>query len=77
MLSRNIKSALIVAVVVGTILNTINNYDVIWDKNFTFRNITKIILTYITPFCVSLYSSTKATKSLNKKILKVSPVAEK
>jgi hypothetical protein len=28
MLSRNIKTAVIVAIAVGTILNTINNYDV-------------------------------------------------
>lgn len=77
MISINIRRALIVAVVVGTILNTINNYDVIWERNFTFRNVIKIILTYITPFCVSLYSSTKATKSFNKTILKVNPVADK
>jgi hypothetical protein len=77
MLTRNIKNALIVAVVVGTVLNTINNYDVIWEGNFTFRNVVKIILTYITPFCVSLYSSTKATKSFNNTNLKPNPVTEK
>ena len=66
MLSRNVKNALIVTVVVGTILNTINSYDVFLDNNFTSKNILKILLTYITPFCVSLYSSTQATKSLKK-----------
>jgi type III secretory pathway component EscS len=65
MLSKNSKNALILSVVVGTILNIINSYDVIWESNFTFRNVLKIILTYITPFCVSLYSSTQAVKSFN------------
>ena len=77
MLSRNIKTAVIVAIVVGTILNTINSYDVILEGNFIFRNVVKIILTYITPFCVSLYSSTKATKSFNNTNLKPNPVTEK
>lgn len=64
MVSKNIKNALLLAVVVGSLLNTINSYDVIWERNFTFRNVLKIVLTYITPFCVSLYSSTQATKSI-------------
>jgi len=77
MVSRNIKTAVIVAIVVGTILNTINSYDVILEGNFTFRSVVKIILTYITPFCVSLYSSTKATKSFNNTNIKPNPVTEK
>lgn len=63
MLSKNIKNALILSVIVGTILNMINSYDVIWEGNFTFRNVLKILLTFITPFCVSLYSSKQAIKS--------------
>ncbi len=63
MTDKNIKRALIVAVVVGSLLNTINSYDVFWYGNFTTRNVIRIVLTYITPFCVSLYSSVKATKS--------------
>ena len=66
MLSKNIKNALIIAALVGSLLNTINSYDVIWEGNFTIRNVIKIILTYITPFCVSLYSSTIATRSFEK-----------
>jgi hypothetical protein len=77
MLTRNTKNAVILAVIVGTILNTINSYDVIWEGNFTFRNCIKIILTYITPFCVSLYSSTKATKHFHKTNIKTNPVTEK
>jgi hypothetical protein len=33
--NKNIKRALIVAVVVGSLLNTINSYDVFWNGNFT------------------------------------------
>lgn len=66
MVSKNIKNALLIAVIVGTILNTINSYDVFWERNFTFRNVLRIVLTYITPFCVSLYSSALASKSFEK-----------
>lgn len=62
MTGRNIKRAIMVAIVVGSLLNLINSYEVFWEGNFTFRNIGRITLTYITPFCVSLYSSIKATK---------------
>ena len=59
---KNIPAALLVAVVIGSLLNLINSYDVFIEGKFTNRNVIKIILTYITPFCVSLYSSVKATK---------------
>lgn len=58
----NLKRAIIVAVIVGSILNLINSYDVFWYGNFTGRNIIRIVLTYITPFAVSLYSSVQALK---------------
>jgi hypothetical protein len=60
---RNKKTALMVAIVVGSLLNGINSYDVFLTGNFTGRNIMRIVLTYITPFCVSLYSSMKASKA--------------
>jgi hypothetical protein len=59
---KNMYTALLVAVIVGTMLNVINSYEVFWEGKFTPRNIIKIVLTYVTPFCVSLYSSTKALK---------------
>lgn len=59
---KNITTALLVAVIVGTVLNIINSYDVFVDGAFTGKNVIRIMLTYITPFCVSLYSSVKATK---------------
>ena len=63
MINKNIKRAIKVAIVVGSLLNTINSYDVFWYGNFNTRNVIRIVLTYITPFCVSLYSSIKATKN--------------
>lgn len=59
---KNITTALLVAVIVGTVLNIINSYEVFVDGTFTGKNVIRIMLTYITPFCVSLYSSTKASK---------------
>ncbi len=59
---KNITTAFIVATLVGSMLNAINSYDVFLNGNFSARNSIKIILTYLTPFFVSLYSSMKATK---------------
>ena len=59
---KNVTTAFIVAIIVGTLLNLINSYDVLFEQKFTGKNTIKIMLTYITPFCVSLYSSIKATK---------------
>ena len=63
MTKRNIQRAISVAVIVGSLLNLINSYDVFWEGNFTFKTVIRITLTYITPFCVSLYSSVKAAKT--------------
>ena len=64
---KNISTALLVALVIGTVLNLINSYDVFMEGHFTNRNILRIVLTYITPFCVSLYSSVKATRQITTK----------
>jgi len=62
MTAKNIYAALLAAAVVGTLLNLINSYDVFWQGKFTGRNIMRIVLTYVSPFCVSLYSSIKSVK---------------
>ena len=59
---KNISTAFLVAIIVGTLLNLINSYDVLFEEKFTGKNAIKIMLTYMTPFCVSLYSSIKAIK---------------
>jgi hypothetical protein len=67
MTKKNISRALLMALVIGTMLNIINSYDVFMDGKMTGRNIIRIMLTYITPFCVSLYSSMNAVKQLSLK----------
>jgi len=64
---RNITTALFVALIIGTVLNIINSYDVFIEGKLTSRNMVKIMLTYLTPFCVSLYSSLRAVKQLSLK----------
>lgn len=58
----NLYLAIKVALVVGTGLNLINSYDVIFWMKFDLKNSLKILFTYCIPFIVSLYSSTRAQK---------------
>lgn len=52
-LSRSIK----VALVVGTINALITQYDAVFCRTLTSRNIFQIILTYLVPFGVATFSS--------------------
>ena len=58
---ESLKRALRVAVLVGIILNIINN-----PSLFKFStegiNIYRVLLTFLVPFCVSLYSSILANR---------------
>jgi len=67
MTKKNISRALLTALLIGTMLNIINSYEVFMEGKMTSRNIIRVMLTYITPFCVSLYSSMKAVKQLSLK----------
>ncbi len=67
MTRKMISRAFSIAIIVGSLLNLINSYDVIIGGNYTQKNVVRILLTYVTPFCVSLFSSVQATK-LNGKI---------
>ena len=53
--------ALRVAVLVGIILNLINN-PVLFNFSFDGINVYRVLLTFIVPFCVSLYSSVLSNK---------------
>lgn len=59
---KNILNAFGITLVIGTALNLINSYDVLAEGKFTNRNVIRIVLTYITPFCVSLYSAIRAAR---------------
>ncbi|AIW14696.1 nitrate/nitrite transporter NrtS [Vibrio tubiashii] len=54
------KRAIIIALVVGTLLNIINQYDAIFGTSSV--NWLKACLTYCVPFSVSLFSSWLANR---------------
>jgi len=55
-----IKRAIVIALVVGTLLNIINQYDAIVGQATV--SWLKAGLTYAVPFCVSLFSSWLASR---------------
>lgn len=57
----SLTRALRVALLVGIILNVINNPGLI-TFSFSGLNIYKVLLTFLVPFCVSLYSSILANR---------------
>ncbi|HIP30902.1 MAG TPA: hypothetical protein EYG93_01890 [Sulfurospirillum arcachonense] len=52
-----IKQSTKIAIVVGTILNIINQGDYIFNMMFEHINYFKVGLTYVVPFCVSTYTA--------------------
>lgn len=57
----SLKRALRVAVLVGIILNIINN-PALFNFSLEGVNIYRVLLTFFVPFCVSLYSSVLANR---------------
>ncbi|MDD4991166.1 MAG: nitrate/nitrite transporter NrtS [Paludibacter sp.] len=55
-----VLTALKVAIVVGTILNLINQWNSIIGLDFERISIFKMLLTYCVPYLVSTYSAVKA-----------------
>jgi len=55
--NANLLLALKVALLVGIILNLINNPGLFSHTDQSEIHLSRIILTFIVPFCVSLYSS--------------------
>lgn len=66
MQKANYITALKVSLVVGTVLNLINNSDAIFSCNCTIKLTLKMLFTYLVPFFVSLYSANMSIKQ-NKK----------
>ncbi len=60
-----VKDALLVSLVVGTILNIVNQGDLLLHLEFKKVSVAKLILTFIVPYLVSTYSSVKTKLSLN------------
>ncbi|OIR01340.1 hypothetical protein GALL_166280 [mine drainage metagenome] len=63
MRKKHFLTALKIALIVGTVLNLINSFDLIMIDNWNMKLMSKIFLTYLTPFLVSLYSSWAASKN--------------
>ncbi|MBO3698852.1 nitrate/nitrite transporter NrtS [Roseivirga sp. E12] len=57
---RNIILAIKMSLVVGTLLNCINQAECFINQDFDQLNVPKLLFTYSVPFFVSIYSSTIA-----------------
>ncbi|MBM4256018.1 MAG: hypothetical protein FJ147_08990 [Deltaproteobacteria bacterium] len=57
---RTILRAVKVAAIVGPILTLINQYDVLLRGDYSIRVLSKIVLTFLVPYCVSSFSSARA-----------------
>ncbi|MFV2035864.1 MAG: nitrate/nitrite transporter NrtS [Halocynthiibacter sp.] len=57
-----VRRSLMVSVVVGTILNIINQGDALLGPQSL--NLTKFLLTYLVPFCVATYGAVCALNKL-------------
>lgn len=55
---HNLILAFKISLLVGTALALINHYDMFLNQTFEMDRIIKILITYLVPFGVSLYSST-------------------
>lgn len=62
-LKKKIFLAVRISLVVGTLLGIINHYDMFLSGNFEVSRIIKIFITYLVPFSVSLYSTTRVKES--------------
>lgn len=55
-----INKAIIISLAVGSMLNLINQGDFIFQAQWEKISAFKVFLTYLTPFCVSTYSTATA-----------------
>jgi hypothetical protein len=62
----NLSRAIKVSAIVGIILNLINNPELL--NTFSLQNLhtDRVLLTFLVPFCVSLYSSVLANSKKNR-----------
>ena len=63
---KTIQSALKVSLIVGVILNLINQGDAIFAFDYAHINYYKLILTFAVPFIVSVYASAQTKKVIHK-----------
>jgi hypothetical protein len=58
---RVVRSSIIIAIIVGTILNVINQGDALMGPPPVV--IWKLVLTYLVPYCVSTYGAVMALRN--------------
>ena len=63
---QTVNTAIKVSLIVGVILNLINQGDSIFSLEFQHVNYVKLILTFLVPFAVSVYSSAQTKKEIQK-----------
>lgn len=59
-----VRRAAMMSVIVGTILTVINQGDILLNGGFGGRQLLKMGLTYLVPYCVSTISSVGASRHL-------------
>ncbi|MBC8054021.1 MAG: nitrate/nitrite transporter NrtS [Sphingobacteriaceae bacterium] len=55
-----IKKGILTSAIVGTILNLINQGNLVFSSQMEDLSVIKMCVTYLTPFIVSIYSTTTA-----------------
>ncbi len=61
---NTLRRAIRVSILVGIILNLINNPDIFSSLSFHELHLGRVMLTFVVPFCVSMYSSILSNSSL-------------
>lgn len=56
------RRAVKIALIVGTVIAAINYGDKMMTGSITGRDVLKILLTYLVPYCVSTYSAVMAVR---------------
>ena len=54
---RVVKRAIFSSIVVGVVLNLINQYSIILELDFKNLDYAKFFLTFLVPYCVSTYTA--------------------
>ncbi|MEM7078055.1 MAG: nitrate/nitrite transporter NrtS [Pseudomonadota bacterium] len=54
--------ALRISLIVGTLLGIINHGNAVLTGSFALTNLIQILLTYLVPYCVSVFSSVSALR---------------
>ena len=68
--SEHIKDAVKIALVVGSVLSLINQYDVILDWDFQIKDVLRIAFNYLVPFSVASVSRMMYIRKEEKRTLK-------